>query len=157
MQLSSEGVLGKATSAEPTDMSSIPEDYHKFADVFSKGKADSLPPHWPYDLKIDIDGTPPPSCMYSLSHSELETLLSFIEEHVNLGFIQPSKSLQGAPILFVQKKDGSLHLCVDYHGLNRITKKDHYPLPLLTDLLDAPKKVGVFKINLQHAYHLIHI
>ena len=50
-------------------------------------KADTLPPHHPYDLKIKIDGTPPPSCMYSLSQSELETLHSFINEHVNLGFI----------------------------------------------------------------------
>ena len=82
-------------------MSLIPEDHHEFADIFSKGKADSLPPHRPYDLKIDIDGTPPLSRMYSLSHSELEILCSFMEEHVNLGFIQPSKSPHGAPILFV--------------------------------------------------------
>ena len=158
MHLSPEGVLGKASSAEPTDMSSIPEEYHEFADVFSKGKADSLPPHRPYDLKIDIDGAPPPNRMYSLSHSELETLRSFIEEHVNLGFIRPSKSPHGAPILFVKKKDGSLRLCVDYHGLNRISKKDRYPLPLLTDLLDAPKKARVFtKIDLRHAYHLVRI
>ena len=158
MQLSPEGVLGKATSAEPMDMSSIPKDYHEFADVFSKGKADSLPPHQPYDLKIDIDGTLLPSHMYSLSHSELETLRSFIEEHVNLSFIRPSKSLHGAPILFVQKKDGSLHLCVNYCSLNHITKKDRCPLPLLTDLLNALKKACVFtKIDLQHAYHLIHI
>jgi hypothetical protein len=86
LQLSPEGVLRKATSVDPTDLSSVPEDYHEFADVFSKGKADTLPPHHPYDLKIDIDSTPP-NCMYSLSQSELETLRSFIDEHVNLGII----------------------------------------------------------------------
>ena len=91
--------------------------------------------------------------MYSLSHSELETLRSFIEEHVNLSFIRPSKSPHSAPILFAQKKDGSLCLCVDYRGLNRITRKDRYPLPLLTDLLDASKKARIFtKIDLRHAY-----
>ena len=96
--------------------------------------------------------------MYSLSQSELKTLRAFIEEHVNIGFIRPSKSPHGALILFIKKKDGSLRLCVDYHGLNHITKKDHYPLPLLTDLLNAPKKARIFtKIDLCHAYHLIRI
>ena len=108
-------------------MSSIPKDYHEFADVFSKGKADSLPPHRPYDLKIDIDGTLSLNCMYFLSHSELETLRSFIDEHVNLGFIRLSKSLHSALILFVRMKDGSLCLCINYRGLNHITKKDRYP------------------------------
>ena len=96
--------------------------------------------------------------MYSLSQTELDTLCTFIEEHVNIGFICPSKSLHGALVLFIKKKDSSLWLCVDYHSLNCITKKDCYPLPLLTDLLDAPKKACVFtKINLQHTYHLIWI
>ena len=88
---------------------------------------------------------PPPSRMYSLSQSELETLQTFIEAHVNLGFIQPSKLLHDAPILFVKKKDGSLWLCVNYHGLNKISKKDHYPLPLFT------------KIDLHHVYCLVWI
>ena len=96
--------------------------------------------------------------MYSLSQSELDTLCTFIEEHVNIGFIHPLKSLHGALVLFIKKKDGSLWLCIDYHGLNRIAKKDCYPLPLLTDLLDAPKKACIFtKIDLRHAYHLVRI
>ena len=130
MQLSSEGVLGKATSAEPTDVSSIPEDYHEFADIFSKGKADSLPPHRPYDLKIDIDGTPPPSRMYSLSHSELETLCSFIEEHVNLGFIRPSKSPHGAPILLSKRRKAAytfvLIIAASIASLRKTVTPYHY-------------------------------
>src|SRR3979490_1232337 len=56
------------------------------------------------------------------------------------------------------KKDGSLRLCVDFRGLNRITKKDRYPLPLITDLLDAPKKARIYtKIDLRHTYHLVRI
>jgi hypothetical protein len=56
----------------------------------------------------------------------------------------------------MQKKDGGLRLCVDFHGLNKITKKDHYPLPLIADLLDSPGKAWVYtKIDLQHAYHLV--
>ena len=83
-------------------------------------------------------------------------LRDFIEENLHTGFIQPSRSLHGAPVLFVRKKDGSLQLCVDYQGLNKISRKDKYPLPLLTDLLDAPRKARLYtKIDLQHAYYLV--
>ena len=94
------------------------------------------------NLKIDIeDGAPPPpGRMYSLSTTELEALQTFIEENVRIGFICPSNSPHGAPTLFVRKKDGSLHLGVDYCGLNKITEKDRYPLPLISDLLDTPQK-----------------
>ena len=159
LQLSPDGTLGQAVQEVPPDLSSVPKDHHKFTDVFSKGKADMLLPHCSYDLKIDLkEGTLPPNHMYSLSQSELETLRAFIKEHVNIGFIRPSKSPHGTLSLFIKKKDGSLRLCVDYRSLNHITKKDCYPLPLLTDLLDAPKKACVFtKIDLCHAYHLVWI
>ena len=159
LPLSPDGTLGQAAQEVPPDLSSVPEDYHECADVFSKGKADMLLLNCSYNLKINLEeGTPPLSCMYSLSQSELETLQAFIKEHINIGFIQPSKSPHSAPILFIKKKDSSLQVCVDYCSLNRITKKDRYPLPLLTDLLDAPKKAHVFtKIDLCHAYHLVQI
>ena len=68
-----------------------------------------LPPHHSCDLKIDLEeGTPPPNHMYSLSQSQLETLRAFIEEHIDIGFIQPSKSAHSALILFIKKKDSSL-------------------------------------------------
>jgi hypothetical protein len=87
--------------------------------------------------------------MYSLSRTELEALRTFIEEHVHIGFICPSNSPHGAPILFVHKKDGSLCLCVDYRGLNKITKKDCYPLPLISNLLDTSWKAQLYtKIDL---------
>jgi len=58
----------------------------------------------------------------------------------------------------VKKKNGSLRLCVDYRGLNRLTRKDKYPIPLLADLLDAPKKARIYtKLDLQNAYHLVRI
>jgi Reverse transcriptase (RNA-dependent DNA polymerase) len=59
---------------------------------------------------------------------------------------------------FIKKKDGSLRLCVDFWGLNKISKKDRYPLPHISDLLDSPQKARFFtKIDLQHAYHLVWI
>ena len=96
--------------------------------------------------------------MYPLSQSELASLRDFLDEHLKLGFIRPSKSQFGTPVLFIKKKTGELRLCVDFHGLNKLTKKDHYPLPLITDLLDAPRRAVIFtKIDLRHAYHLVRI
>ena len=65
-----------------------------------------------------------------------------------MGFIRSSKSPFGAPVLFVKKKDGSLRLCVDFCRLNAITQKDKYPLPLISDLLDALRRARVFVIVL---------
>ena len=113
-----------------------------------------------HDLKINLeDGTSPPlGATYSLSSSELGSLCEFLDEHLAMGFICPSSSAHAAPVLFVRKKDGSLRLCVDFRGLNKITKKDRYPLPHISDLLDAPSRAKVYtKINLQHAYHLVRI
>jgi len=146
--------------AETPDLSNVPSEYHKFANIFSKTKAETLPPHRPYDLKINLEegAQPPVGPIYSLSASEQEALKEFIEENLNTGFIRLTSSPHGAPVLFVKKKDGSLHLCVNFHSLNRISKKDRYPLPLISDLLDSPHKAQIYsKIDLHHAYHLVHI
>ena len=64
-------------------------------------------------------------------------------------FIRQSSSPHAAPVLVVQKKDGSLCLCVNFQGLNKITKKDQYPLPCTSDLLEAPSKAKIYmKLNL---------
>ena len=162
LNIAQSDIKGRAENLSPesVDMESVPEAYWDFSDVFSKAKADTLAPHRPYNLKITLeDGAMPPQPpIYSLSNSELGTLHEFIDEHLNIGFIRPSCSSHGAPILFVKKKDGSLRLCVDFRSLNKVTKKDHYPLPLITDLLDVPRKARIYtKIDLQHAYHLVQI
>ena len=151
---------GRSTQKPDTlvDLSSIPSEYHNYADVFSKSKADTLPPHRPYDLRINLEeGTSPPlGPIYSLSPAELAALCEFIDEHLKSSFIHPTNSPYGALILFVKKKNGQLQLCVDFRGLNRITKKDCYPLPLIADLLDTPQKACVYtKIDLWHTYHLV--
>jgi len=145
---------------ETPDLSNVPSKYHKFANVFSKTKAETLPPHRPYDLKINLEegAQPPVGPIYSLSASEQEALKEFIEENLNMGFIQPTSSLHGAPVLFVKKKDGSLCLCVNFRDLNHISKKDCYLLPLISNLLNSPCKAQVYsKIDLYHAYHLVRI
>jgi len=147
-----------AKLAETPDLSNVPSEYHEFADVFSKTKAETLPPHHPYDLKINLEegAQSPVGPIYSLSASEQEALKEFIEENLNTSFIQPTSSLHGAPVLFIKKKDGSLRLCVNFHILNCISKKDRYLLLLISDLLDSPRKAWVYsKIDLCHAYHLV--
>ena len=138
----------------------VPTAYHDYLDVFSKSKGTTLPPRRSYDHKIDLeDGTTPPfGPIYSLSEVEQLALRQFIDENLANHFIRPSLSPSGAPILFIKKKDGSLRLAVDYRGLNRITKKDRYPLPLIPDLLDRLRSARVFtKIDLRGAYNLVRI
>jgi len=149
-----------SSTSTPPDLDIVPPEYRDYADVFSKAKASELPPHRDYDLKIELEeGTSPPlGTLYSLSPVELSALRTFIDENLNTGFIRPASSSHAAPVLFVKKKDGSLRLCVDFRGLNKITKKDRYPLPLISDLLDSPSHAKIYsKIDLRHAYHLVQI
>ena len=115
----------------PVDMSNVSLKYHDFHDVFSKSHANTLPTHQPYDLKIELeDGAIPPfGPIYSLSPHELHILREFIDEHLANGLIHPTRSPSRAPVLFIKKKDSSLQLCIDFRGLNKITKKDRYLLP----------------------------
>src|SRR6266436_6858104 len=141
-------------------LNNIPAEYHDFSDIFSGEKAGTLAPHRPYDLQINVEEGAKPihGPIYSLSPPELMALWEFLEEHTRSGFIHPSKSPWGSPVLFIKKKDGSLHLCVDFHALNRVMEKDCYPLPLIPDLLNAPAPARIYsKINLKHAYHLVRI
>jgi len=155
---SSDIQANSAKLAETPDPSNVPSEYYKFANVFSKTKAETLPPHCPYDLKINLEEGAQSLVgpIYSLSASEQEALKEFIEKNLNTGFIQPTSSPHGAQVLFVKKKDSSLRLCVDFHSLNHISKKNHYPLLLISNLLDSPCKARVYsKIDLRHAYHLV--
>ncbi|MBW0576964.1 hypothetical protein O181_116679 [Austropuccinia psidii MF-1] len=97
----------------------VPPPYHQYLDVFSKVKAEKLPPHCACDHHIELEGLiPPVGVIYSLSNNESEKLQAYNSENVEKAFIRPSSSSTGAPILFVKKKDGDLCLCVDYHKLN---------------------------------------
>ena len=111
----------------------VPAEYSDFADISSEKSAAELPQHTgKSNHAIDLeDGKQPPyGPIYSLGPVELETLKTYIETNLANGFIRPSKSPAGAPILFVRKSDGSLRLCVNYRGLNNLTLKNRYPLPL---------------------------
>ncbi len=123
----------------PLDMTDVPAEYHDFADVFSDSLSKKIPEYRLYNLKINIEeGTSPPlGPIYSLLESKLKALHEFIDDNLYSGLIMPSHSPHGALVLFVKKKTNELHFCVDFCGLNKIFKKDCYPLPLISDLLDS--------------------
>ena len=109
-------------------------------------------------IELQDDKQPPHGPIYSLGLMELETLKTYIETHLKTGFIRPSKSPAGAPILFDKKPDGSLWLCVDYRDLNNLTIKNQYPLPLIGEALDQLDRAKRFtQLNRTSAYHQMRI
>ncbi|QRV77364.1 Transposon Tf2-1 polyprotein [Ceratobasidium sp. AG-Ba] len=137
---------------------SLPEPYWDFSSVFDPVEVDTLPPHWPYDMRMELEDskTPPFGPIYSLSHDKCAALVDYIDKNLAKGFIQRSTLSAASPILFVKRKSGELRLCVNYRGLNAITKKNRYPLPLVSDLLDRVNGCTIFsKIDLKNAFNLI--
>ncbi|XDV19457.1 hypothetical protein PO909_024927 [Leuciscus waleckii] len=145
---------------EAVDLSNVPVEYRDLREVFSKSRAASLPPHRPYDCAIDLlsGKSPPKGKIYSLSVPEREAMEKYISDSLASGFIQPSSSPAGAGFFFVGKKDGSLRPCIDYRGLNNITVKNTYPLPLMSSAFERLQGASIFtKLDLRNAYHLVRI
>ncbi|XP_038822213.1 uncharacterized protein LOC120022396 [Salvelinus namaycush] len=145
---------------EAVDLSNVPVEYLDLKEVFSKSRAASLPPHRPYDCAIDLlpGESPPKGKLYSLSVPEREVMERYISDSLASGFIRPSSSPAGAGFFFVGKKDGSLRPCIDYRGLNNITVKNTYPLPLMSSAFERLQGASVFtKLDLRNAYHLVRI
>ncbi|XP_060775509.1 uncharacterized protein LOC132885169 [Neoarius graeffei] len=149
--------------AEPpdlTELSQVPTEYWDLKEVFSKSRAAVLPPHRAYDCAIDLlpGTTPPRGRLFSLSQPERKAMEEYLKDALVSGFIRPSTSPAGAGFFFVGKKDGGLRPCIDYRGLNKITVRNRYPLPLMSTAFDLLQGATVFtKLDLRNAYHLIRI
>lgn len=129
------------------------------AAVFSKEDALSLPPHRPYDCAIDLipGSTLPKSCLYNLSWPEQQVMETYIRDSLAAGNIWQSSSPVGAGF-FLGKKDVSIRPCIDFRGLNEITVKNTYPLPLINAAFNPLHEATIFtKVDLRNAYHLIRI
>ena len=135
--------------------------YSNFADVFSLELASEFPEHTGinnHTIKLVDDWQPSYGLIYSLGPVELETLNTYIEINLANSFMRPSKSPAKTPILFDKKPNGSLQLCVDYQGLNNLTIKKQYPLPLVRKSLDWLGQTQRFtQFNLTSVYHQIRI
>ena len=130
----------------------------KFADVFPDELPKELPPARSSYFKIQLkEGSKPVTrAPYRMTSVELVELKKQLDDLIAHGFIVPSKSPYGAPVLFVRKKDGSTRMCMDYRALNDQTIKNSYPLPRIDDLLDQLSGATVFsKIDLRSGYHQI--
>jgi len=131
--------------------------YQDYADIFSQERINALPEHTKYDHRVDLVPDPklPDGPIYPLSKKELYALWDYIKEMEDHAKIRRSSSPIGAPMLFVPKPDGRLRLCVDYRGLNMITIKNKYPLPLVSELRSRLCKATIFtKLDLKNGYYL---
>ena len=131
----------------------------EYPDVFPE-EIPGMPPQRELDFPIDlIPGSAPISkAPYRMAPAELQELKKQLDELLEKGYIRPSVSPWGAPVLFVKKKDGSMRLCIDYRELNKITIKNRYPLPRIDDLFDQLKGATDFsKIDLRSGYHQLRI
>jgi hypothetical protein len=150
-------VLKTTEGADPS-----PEDHpilREYRDVFPE-EISGLPPRRDIDFSIELapGAVPVSRTPYQMSMPELVELKLQLKEMMDKGYIRPSMSPWGAPVLFVKKKDGTLRLCIDYRQLNKVTIKNKYPLPRIDDLFDQLGGASVFsKIDLRSGYHQVRI
>ncbi|GJY60922.1 putative reverse transcriptase domain-containing protein [Tanacetum coccineum] len=126
-----------------------------FPEVFPEDLP-GLPPTRQVEFQIDLipGAAPVARAPYRLAPSEMKELSEQLKELSDKGFIRPSSSPWGAPVLFVKKKDGSFRMCIDYRELNKLTVKNRYPLPRIDDLFDQLQGSSVYlKIDLRSGYH----
>ncbi|GJW43285.1 putative reverse transcriptase domain-containing protein [Tanacetum coccineum] len=119
-----------------------------------------LPPARPVEFQIDLipGAAPVARAPYRLAPSEMKELSEQLQELSDKGFIRPSSSPWGAPVLFVKKKDGSFRMCIDYRELNKLTVKNRYPLPRIDDLFDQLQGSSIYsKIDLRSGYHQLRV
>nr|GEX32157.1 putative reverse transcriptase domain-containing protein [Tanacetum cinerariifolium] len=131
----------------------------EFPDVFPEDFP-GLPP--PQQLEFEIElvpgAAPVARTPYRLAPSKMKELAKQFQELSDKGFIRPSSSPWGAPVLFVKKKDGSFRMCIDYRQLNKLTIKNRYLLPRIDDLFDQLQGSSVYsKIDLRSGYHQIRV
>ncbi|GJY30194.1 putative reverse transcriptase domain-containing protein [Tanacetum coccineum] len=130
-----------------------------FLEVFPEDLP-GLPPARPVEFQIGLipGAAPVARAPYRLVTSEMKELSEQLQEISDKGFIRPSSSPWGSPVLFVKKKDGSFRMCIDYHELNKLTVKNRYPLPRIDDLFDQLQGSSIYsKIDLRSGYHQLRV
>ncbi|GJU84593.1 putative reverse transcriptase domain-containing protein [Tanacetum coccineum] len=131
----------------------------EFSNVFPEDLP-GLPPVHQVEFQIDLilRVVPVARTPYRLSPSEMQELFNQLQELADRGFIRPSTSPWGAPILFIKKKDRSFKMCIDYRELNKLTIKNRYPLPRIDELFDQLQGSSVYsKIDLRSGYHQLRV
>nr|GEV65413.1 reverse transcriptase domain-containing protein [Tanacetum cinerariifolium] len=130
-----------------------------YPEVFPKDLP-GLPPARPVEFQIDLipRAAPVARALYQLTPSEMKELSEQLQELFEKGFIRPSSSPCGAPVLFVKMKDGSFRMCIDYRELNKLIVKNCYPLSRIDDLFDQLQGCSVYsKIDMRSGYHQLRV
>ncbi len=155
-------VLDECEPKEATNLVTFSKCIKQVLDEFLDVMPEELPEDLPLKKRVDhaievMPGMAPPAkAPYQMRHEELKELKVQLEKLFAKGYIKPSKSPYGAPILFVHKKDGTLRMCVEYRALNKATVKNMYPLPRIDDLFDRLSGAKVFsRIDLGSGYYQI--
>ncbi|GJS91888.1 putative reverse transcriptase domain-containing protein [Tanacetum coccineum] len=161
-------VQGERPEKDPGSLACIKADERKLDDIrvvrdFPEVFPDDLsglPPVREIEFRIDLipGASPVVKSPYRLAPSEMLELSNQLKELQEKGFIRPSHSPWGAPVLFVKKKDGAMRMCIDYRELNKLTIKNRYPLPRIDDLFDQLQGACCFsKIDLRSGYHQLRV
>ncbi|GKC61158.1 putative reverse transcriptase domain-containing protein [Tanacetum coccineum] len=161
-------VQGERPEKDPGSLACIKADEKKLDDIrvvrdFPEVFPDDLsglPPVREIEFRIDLipGALPVVKSPYRLAPSEMSELSNQLKELQEKGFIRPSHSPWGAPVLFVKKKDGAMRMCIDYRELNKLTIKNRYPLPRIDDLFDQLQGACCFsKIDLHSGYHQLRV
>ncbi|GJR22328.1 putative reverse transcriptase domain-containing protein, partial [Tanacetum coccineum] len=161
-------IQGERPEKDPKSLSCIKADEKRLDDIrtvrdFPEVFPDDLtglPPVREIEFRIDLipGALPVVKSPYRLAPSEMQELSNQLKELQEKGFIRPSHSPWGAPVLFVKKKDGALRMCIDYRELNKLTIKNRYPLPRIDDLFDQLQGACCFsKIDLRSGYHQLRV
>ncbi|GJY49110.1 putative reverse transcriptase domain-containing protein [Tanacetum coccineum] len=152
--------LAHVTEKEPTErrLEDVPV-ICEFPEVFPNDLP-GLPPPRQVEFRIYLvpGAAPVARAPYRLAPSEMKELSGQLKELSEKGFIRPSSSPWGAPVLFFKKKDGSFRMCIDYRKLNKLMVKNRYPLPRIDDLFDQLQGSCVYsKIDMRSGYHQLRI
>ena len=135
----------------------FPAEYSNFSNVFFSDSAMELPKYTGinnHPINLLDDKQPLYGLIYSLGSVDLEMWKTYIEANLASSCIRSSKSITGVLILFVQKNDSNLHLCIDYRGLNKLTIKNCYLLQLIDESLDCLGHIKCFtQLDLLNSYH----
>ncbi|GBG62898.1 hypothetical protein CBR_g34270 [Chara braunii] len=147
--------------SSPTDLSSDPRAVwllDEFADIFESPTGVVPDRRISHEIILEAGVMPPKGCIYRMSEEELTVLRAQLDDLLDKGWIRPSSSPYGAPVLFVRKKNKDLRLCIDYRKLNAQTVKNVGPLPRIDDLLERLGGAKYFsKLDLKSGYHQISI
>nr|GEZ78237.1 reverse transcriptase domain-containing protein [Tanacetum cinerariifolium] len=159
IELADGRIVGEAEGkSEKKQLENVPI-VRDFLEVFLEDLS-GLPPTRQVVFQIDLipGAAPVARAPYRLAPPEMKELSKQLKELSDKGFIRPSSSPWGAPVLFVKKKDGSFRMCIDYRELNKLTVKNRYPLPRIDDLFDQLQGSSVYsKIDLRSGYHQLRV